>query len=66
MITSSPGVSCQRQSRTVSGETLDGAGAGRSSGIGSASEPTACSLEATAAEYLAGGSALVPPAIGVR
>jgi hypothetical protein len=41
LIWSSPGVSCHRQSRTVSGETLDGAGAGRSSAAGSASVPTA-------------------------
>ncbi len=38
-ITSSPGVSCQRSLRTRSGETLDGAGAGRSSGVGSESVP---------------------------
>jgi hypothetical protein len=37
LIWSSPGVSCHRQSRTVSGETLDGAGSRRSSGAGSAS-----------------------------
>ena len=41
LIWSSPGVSCHRQSRTVSGETPAGAGAGRSSGAGFASAPMA-------------------------